>query len=97
MEGGLRAWKALEGLFEMMTKGLDALKIKAWFQWRDIASDKGGNFIISDGLIHGTASQGAAGNGSLPAGASGISLKEVKPQECRNDNTIAIEIRLKLF
>jgi hypothetical protein len=49
MEGGLWAWKALEGPFEGTTKGLNALKIWVWFQQQDIAPDKGGNFIISDG------------------------------------------------
>jgi hypothetical protein len=74
MEGGLQAWKALEGPFKMTTKSLDALKIWAWFQQQNIAPNKGGNFIISDGQIYGTVSLGAAGNRSLPAGASGTSL-----------------------
>jgi hypothetical protein len=49
MEGGLQAWKVLEGLFKVTTKGSNALKILAWFQQWDIAPDEGGNFIISDG------------------------------------------------
>jgi hypothetical protein len=74
MEGGLRAWKMLEGPFKVTTKSLNALKIWAWFQQRDIAPNKGGNFIISDGHVHGAGSQGAARSRSLPAVASGVSL-----------------------
>ncbi len=74
MEGGLRAWKALEGPFKVTMKGSNALKIWAWFQQQDIAHNEGGNFIISDGQFHGAASQGATGNRSLPAGASRVSL-----------------------
>ncbi len=61
----MQVWKALEGSFKMTAKDSDVLEIWAWFQHRDIAPNEGGDFIISDGQIHGTALRGGAGKWKL--------------------------------
>jgi hypothetical protein len=52
MEGGLRTWETLEGLFEMTVKGPDLLESRAGFQQKDVDPNEGCNFIISDGCVH---------------------------------------------
>jgi hypothetical protein len=48
MEGGLRAWEALQRALKVAVKDLNALEVWARVKQWDISPNKSGNFIVCD-------------------------------------------------